>query len=395
MVRNTVIFLGPTPFPADSAASRRILGNALAVNELGYNVIVGGGQMCESDEQAYFEFDGLTVYPIGERTSEKSPKLLKQLKYVTMGKKTIEWLNSMDATTIKAVILYSGYSPFLLKLLPWCRKRNIPLVFDAVEWYEPTNPIRTWIDPYYLNIELAMRRLLVKTKNIIAISSHLENHYAARGCTTVRIPPILDSQKMEYRLEANANKRKVISYTGIPGHKDLFNNYLEAILTVDPEGKQMVLHVAGVSEEQVLKFPAFRSRNITKVPLCIIAEGFVPHARAFEVTREADFSVLQRTVQRYTNAGFPTKIVESLSCGTPVIINYTSDLGDHITDEKEGIVCKDSSTQSLVEALKRVLALPKKQILQMRYNARKRAEKSFDFRKHTTAMKSFIEQISQ
>ena len=199
-VRNTILYLGPTPFPSNSAASRRILGNALAIKSAGYDVIIGGGQISDTDNQSYFEYDSLTVYPTGERTSEKLPRLIKYLKYVTIGKKTIEWLNSMDPTNIKAVILYSGYSPFLLKLLPWCRNRNIPLVFDAVEWYEPTNPIRTWINPYYLNIELAMRLLLVKTKNIIAISSYLENHYSAKGCTTVRIPPILDTDQMAANL---------------------------------------------------------------------------------------------------------------------------------------------------------------------------------------------------
>jgi len=171
--RDTVIYLGPTAFPTNSAASRRILGNALALKHAGYNILIGSGQSRGFDEQDYFVSDGLIVYPTGERSAENSPRFIKHLKYVTMGKSTLKWLNSIDVNTIKALILYSGYSPFLLKLLPWCKKRNIPLVFDAVEWYEPPNPIRTWIDPYYINIELTMRRLLVKTKCIIAISSFL------------------------------------------------------------------------------------------------------------------------------------------------------------------------------------------------------------------------------
>ena len=392
--QKSIIYVGPTPFPSNSAASMRIQGNALALKKAGYNVVILAGQVADCSKELKSTEYGLTIIPVGERTFESYPRLLKHVLYFNMGRKTLTKLENLDID-LHAIILYSGYSPFLLKLLPWCKKRNIPLVFDTVEWYEPQKAFTKWINPYYLNIEFAMRILLVKTKNIIAISSYLETYYADKGCNTVRIPPILDTQKMLYRLDSNENKRVVISYTGFPGYKDLFNNYLEAVLTIDPEGKQMVLHVAGVSEEQLFKFPAFTRREITKLPSCIISEGFVPHARAVEITREADFSVLQRRDKRNANAGFPTKIVESLSCGTPVIINYTSDLRYYIEDEKEGIVCTDSSAQSLVEAFKRVLALPQEQILQMRHHARKRVESSFDFRNYTSALQSFIEHIGE
>ena len=48
------------------------------------------------------------------------------------------------------------------------------------------------------------------------------------------------------------------------------------------------------------------------------------------MVKKADYSIIIRDNNLVTRAGFPTKFVESVACGTPVICNDNSDLKEWI-----------------------------------------------------------------
>jgi glycosyltransferase involved in cell wall biosynthesis len=100
-----------------------------------------------------------------------------------------------------------------------------------------------------------------------------------------------------------------------------------------------------------------------------------------------------RPQKRFANAGFPTKVVESLSMGIPVICNYTSDLSEYLRDGHEAIICKDHYPPAIAEALRKVLELTPEQRAQMRVEARARAEKDFDYRNYSKPLDEFIKRI--
>ena len=61
--------------------------------------------------------------------------------------------------------------------------------------------------------------------------------------------------------------------------------------------------------------------------------GRVPRPVVLQTLQETDFTVLIRDASlRYAKAGFPTKVVESLMSGTPVICNLSSDLDEYLVD---------------------------------------------------------------
>lgn len=387
-----IAYVGPTPFPDGGAAARRILGNALSMRDAGFEVLIGAGQLPTDGAFVPNVFQGFAVYPTGERAYESFPTLLKHLMYVFSGKRTLHWLDSLTPKP-KAVILYSGYSPFLMRLGPWCKKHGIPLVFDAVEWYEPNGMPGGPYSPYRWNIELAMRYLSPRTGCTIVISRYLENYYSLRGCETFRVPPTLDTMTVTPNLAHQSNGLLRIGYTGTPGKKDLLDNVLEGILSLDPHGKRLRFAVAGIKQEEVLAYPSLRRRGLKVVPPCLTILGRVSHQEALALIRDADFSVLLRTPLRYAQAGFPTKVVESMALGTPVICNLTSDLGEYIQDGQEGIVCEGHLPDNLVVALERALAMSIVERQAMRVAARCRAEQAFDYRRYRGAFEHFFERI--
>lgn len=380
MAKEKIIYVGPYSFPNGGAAARRILGNCLSLRDAGYEVIISSGQM--ENSCAITEYEGFPVVCLNERCYEKYPGLVKHLLYLGIGKRTVEWLGSLTYKP-KAVILYDGYSPYFIHLLKWCKKNNVKLIFDAVEWYEAPSLLAKFVSPYHLNIALAMNYLSPKANNIIAISNYLEKYYLSKGCHTLNVPPTLDLQKITPRLNGSDSIALKLVYAGVPGKKDLLDVVMQAVVQLNKEDTVVELHLAGDCSALLGKYSVF-------VDKCIFEHGFLSHAEALDLVRSADFSVLFRPDQRSSHAGFSTKFVESLSLGTPVIGNLTSDLAEHLIDGKTGIVCNDTVVKAVKEKIKMVIGFDRNKLIQMRISARKHAEMYFDYRLYTEQFSSFI-----
>jgi glycosyltransferase involved in cell wall biosynthesis len=107
--------------------------------------------------------------------------------------------------------------------------------------------------------------------------------------------------------------------------------------------------------------------------------------------KKSDFTVLLRSeTARNTKAGFPTKVIESISTGTPVIMNYTSDLVSFFHDGKECIQVKGYTAKAFCDALRQALSLSKEERIQMSENAKGLACKFFDVSSYYKEMGSIL-----
>ncbi len=387
-----VVYAGPFAFPDGGAAARRILGNALALVAAGFDVEVWTAQKPQLSAPTHV--DGIRVRALGERKAENLPRLFKYLAYLTIGRGLIRALDA-QARPIAAVILYSGYTPYLLRLTAWSRRTGTPIAFDAVEWYDPPHPLRWLVDPYYWNTELAMRRLARRTGNAIAISRHLEAHFSRGGCLTVRIPPTLDVTEIEADFGAREPGEPILlCYAGSPGHKDRLGALIAALARFDADGRAVRLVVAGVDAPALLALADVRAHGLKSLPASVSALGKVTHAQAMALTRAADFSVLLRPAARFAKAGFPTKVVESLAAGTPVFANLTGDLSLHLRDGDNAIIVGSIGAEAVLAGLERLVALPRGAFAAMRRAARSEAEHAFDYRIHVPALSGFIANLA-
>jgi glycosyltransferase involved in cell wall biosynthesis len=376
--KKKIAFIGPFKFPGGGAESYRALGIAQSLRDAGHDVHFCTGQLSQ------FSFLNTTGFVVNYINLSQAPlaRRSKVAKYLFSGYRTVKWLEKLLPKP-DVVLMFGGYSLYAIAILPWCKRNDVPLIVDIVEWFEPSHlPGGRW-SPFRLNIEMALRHFYARAGNIISISWYLEQYYQNKGCRTLRIPPTLDVASIFARTTAPSLGPLNLAYTGVPGKKDLLNNVLESVMCLDSSGKIVTLTVAGPTPDEIIQLPAMSTRGITKLPDCVRALGRVSREEALNIVRQADFSVLLRPQLRYANAGFPTKIPESLSVGTPVMCNLTSDLGEHISDTSE----------AFTEALIRALALTPLQRQEMRLAARKQAESSFDFRNYTNSLSNFLDEI--
>lgn len=159
----------------------------------------------------------------------------------------------------------------------------------------------------------------------------------------------------------------------------------------DQERSKIRLIVIGCELKEFIDSSNIAKEIFEKIADAIEFRGRIERKKVLEAYSESDFSILIRsTKQRYAKAGFPTKFVESLSTGTPIICNCTSDIADYIVDKENGIIVRDESVSACVDAFRKVIDMRQDEIKKMQVSARKLAEEYFDYKSYSEYLFRFI-----
>lgn len=270
------------------------------------------------------------------------------------------------------------------------QKYHAKLIYDAVEWFSPEQfKNGTASHTYKLNNNYNTRYITGEHK-VISISSYLHNNFRNQGIDSLLMPVVLDVRNISY--DKNVGNRINIIYAGVPGKKDYLDAMIKALgLLKEEERNQLSLKIIGCSREQFITNTTLKTNEIAQVEENIVFLGRLSRKAVLTEYAAADFSVLIRSQRaRYAQAGFPTKVVESLSTATPVICNYTSDIKRYIKHLENGVIVDGEDECACMDALRCVIALDRNFILRMQKNARQTAENFFDYRIYADKMINFI-----
>lgn len=293
---------------------------------------------------------------------------------------------------IDAIILSNVYYDFLKVFIDFSKRKKVFLALNVVEWYDINNDLFKGIygKIRFIQNRIALKYLYVKVKNIIAISELLGNYYKNRHCNTIVIPTIIDLNDYSNLSKTN-NKKLIISYAGSPAKKDYISNVIKAILKLDiEERKKLEIHLYGISNEELIKL-GINKININDLSNCLFCHDRIPYEKVKNKIASSDFTILLRPNKRYANAGFPTKIGESMASGTPVIANLTSDIGKYLTDGFNGLVCDNETVDACYNSLIRAIDLSDIEKEEMRKNALSTAKNSFDISNYVEILEQFLE----
>ena len=358
-MKKTIIYTGPFIMPDKNAAAHRVLSNAKVFRKLGYDVVFAGiSADADTDfEKTLFNHEGFDMYEI--RCGSAFDKMKKLTKCVEL-KKVIE---KYDAC---AVVAYDYYATGLYAIRKICKKRGIKFFADSDEWFgftgsSFTDKLIRWADS-----QLRMRIMLPKTDGLIVISSFLYNYYKDKT-NTVCVPPLTDmtEEKWEITPAESESRGLQFAYAGSPGRsKDKINKIIEC-LALHSE-KDFTFRVVGISKEQYLKYYPEHTEIIEKLGEKVDFKGRQPHKIALDYIKSADFMMFYREITRVTMAGFPTKFVEGVSSGTPIITNQTSDLKMYLKDGVNSIVIDGCKDEDIAQAFDRVFSMSKESIEEMK-----------------------------
>ena len=279
------------------------------------------------------------------------------------------------------IVIYTVNNKVTEFVKKYAMKHNIKLYIDCDEWYSPEEFTKGIQDKSYQANNKLITEIIDQNFSVIAISSYLKNYFAVKGINAVRIPVTMDMRTIKPVLSRN-NEKRLFLYAGSPGGKDPLNKMIDGFRLLSESNKKKVeFWILGVDWAWLKKKYGYTDNECKEMSNFVKPFGLVTRDEVVKKLCIVDFTILIRPEElRYTKAGFPTKVVESLFYGTPVIVNLTSDLGKYIIDGKNGFIVKDCSSEELKIVIERVLEIDNIKIINE--NARHSAEENFDYRNY-------------
>lgn len=336
------------------------------------------------------EYDGLKY----EMIQAESTKHRFQ-KNSSLDKKIVKKLYEIyEREEFDTILLSNFYFLHTRVITKFAKENDIYLIVNQVEWYERDN---TQFDGLTGKIRFIQNRIALmythpRMKNIIAISTLLGDYYRNKGCNVLVIPTVVDVN--EYTNLSNIhNEKTIIAYAGNPARKDYIANVVVSLEQIIRElGEKIELHIYGATEHDLVAI-GVSDETIEKLHKVLFCYGKIPYEMVKDRISQADFTILLRPNKRYANAGFPTKVGESMAAGVPVIANITSDLGMYIKDGVNGLICSDETPHSCSDTIRRAMQLKLEDKEKMRKNARKKAEEVFDYHVYIQAFQKYLQQL--
>lgn len=384
MKKQTVVFITYNKYPDGDAGATRLSLFAKMLGESGYRVLVislGNStkyHICtdsdgvehislrSNNNSKIFRFSSFFLFPIRLR------KILRKIRF--------------------SAVLFTEVGKCNLKIIKkYAKKYDASCIYDAVEWYSPEQFAKYDKDPAYIENNRYNTHYIDQNDRVISISSYLHNHFLKRGIKSIQIPVLADTSSVECKKNNSDGIIKII-YAGSPGKKDYLGVILEAFsMLTDEELSRFSFTVIGCTLKEIITENSSFNIDYAKLKDVINPQGKITRNKVLMAYEKSDFSIFIRSEElRYARAGFPTKFVESLSTGTPVICNVTSDLGDYLIDKYNGISVENCNVQSVVAVFRYILEINQSELQQMKRNARLTAEEYFDYRKYKKVFLEFV-----
>ncbi|WP_337042023.1 glycosyltransferase [Emticicia sp. 17c] len=383
-----IAYVGDFRFPKGAASSIRVLGIGRILADCGYDVSFHG---VVSDIEQSGQASGMFENFYYSNLVLKSGDIMATLyDLVSGGFRSIKLFESLKPDYI---ILGGGYSRYLIPLLRYTRKHNIRLIVDIWEWYDYSHLPGGKFGPLALDTHLALTKLIKKSDGVITISSFLERYYSNANKKVIRIPILINKEESNNQTQPkktfDPNYLHLI-YAGDPGRKDIIDVVIAGLDSLINEGIKVKVHLVGPSKQSLTKILGDKGYLLDKLQDAIVLHGKVAQDKVPDLLASADFSFLIRPDMRYAHAGFPTKFVESMNAGLPIICNLTSDLGMYVKNGENGFIMADTSAESFIACVKKASQLSEDEKKQMRVHARNVAEQSFDYRIFIEPVKTFF-----
>ena len=388
LIKNIFLIITGDKYPNGDAGAIREHSFAKIFQELGYfPIIIGMGETTNFKKKIY---DEVTYYSMRYSNKNIVYRILGRVLFLYNTKKI---LKQLQLNEIKGILVVSGGKVVFEYFEKISKENNIQLFHDSVEWYSSTEFKRGEKDRAYKANQELNTEIINKNYKVFSISSYLEKFFSEKGIKTIRVPVIMDVQRIKHQKDMGKGEKIRIIYAGQVGEKDHLVEVVQAIEYLEKNNiSKFQLRLIGITREQYEnKFGKIKEELLNK---SIYFMGRISREEVLNELSKAHFTVLLRPEnERYAKAGFPTKVVESLSTATPVICNYTSDLNLYLRDRYNAIILDGCSEDACIKGLERILKLSKMELETMQGNARKSAEKYFDYRKYRKKFFDFVKGV--
>ncbi|MFG0807002.1 glycosyltransferase family protein [Pseudomonas fluvialis] len=341
MSKGTILYIGGFELPDRNAAAHRVLSNGMIMRDLGYDVVFLGIDSTRIGKPEILRNDYLGF----ECWSITYPKdVLAWLKYILGLTSILDFILRERTIKIVGVVCYNYPSVAQARIKSLCKRIGAKMIADATEWYSVGAGSGVYRIVKLLDTALRMYIVHRIADGVITTSKYLTEFYAHRGKVTVELPTLFNCEKFQPPPSRDNTQRKKFIYVGSPFDKGRVNKArsnlkerldvaIEVFYQIYISGRRFSFEIYGVDADDYLEIFPEHADILKEMAECIVFKGRQPNQFVLNRIAECDFSIFFRDETRVTLAGFPSKLAESISCGTPVVTNKMVSLESYLPHE--------------------------------------------------------------
>ena len=339
-----IIYIGDFDLRNENVQSHLVKNNAKILNRLGFKVAFVGVN------KEVFSCDVIKELPLLNMGDNLYLELENTLnargffKYPQLARRIISFFDTLsEKYELCHVISYQSptFAPILKRIVRFCKNNGVTYIVNCADITLFTS------QPFFRRLAMMVNWHYLHKINrdnadgIIAVSSYIERFYNKKGRPSVVIPPLFDEN-----VDLNYNLEEVTTFVhaGFPfppiKKKLCANNMKDRLdLIVDWFAELSSRHVPykliliGLSKETYCENIPWQKKQLETISE-IVFKGRCSHSETLELVKNSDYMITYRDKNPMTEAGLPTKVVESVSVGTPVIMN---EVGDTLSYLQEGV----------------------------------------------------------
>lgn len=396
-----VIYIGDFDLRNENVQAHLVKNNAKILNRLGYKVFFIG---VNRDANIFKQVETLSKFNIGKDglylELPNTLSLKGVLEYRKVAARILLFMDEIaQSNDVKFVISYQSptYALVLKKIAVWCREKNakyivnsadIP-IFDAQPLFRRIVMKWNWQCMHNINKKYE--------DGLISVSRYIDKFYHKDGMPSVIIPPLFDDYADNgFKL---ADKVTFV-YAGTPfvlnknvkisGMKDRLDKIIDYCLRLSDAGVAYRLLVIGITKDLYANcIPRHKGALDSNSDISFL--GRRSHTDTIEAVKNADYMLNIRDVNVMNEAGLSTKLVESVSLGTPVVMNSVGDNFLYLREGVTGYELKGNSERD-VAVLGALCNRTKEERLALKQNCA--GDRPFSLDRFEPILNSFLKEVS-
>jgi glycosyltransferase involved in cell wall biosynthesis len=408
-----VTIVGPFWFPRGAASAARVRNFAMGLRECGARVHVismapppatGDARAAESAAApgVSCEYVAPTEAAVaGWRDAERTvPRLREGLLdkvrwfaglYAAIPAARRRLRARIDGQQCDLVLAYDRSAIRMTPLARLCRSRGVVSVLDVVEVSEylgarPTSPL-------YWDAVAGTRTTPRLFDGVSVISAGLQALYRERGLGRTLVIPAIEEWPASSPPAPTGHPLFHFTYVGKMAPRDEPDLLVEAVRRLSRRGLPLVLDVVGYYEatEPGRRFVALCAED-PDLRRTVRFHGTLGEEDLRRRLAASDALVLTRRKARPEELSFPTRLVEYLRFGRPVLVSDVGDVRGYLQDGTDAVLLDPHDPERIADAMA-ALALRPDRGLEIGRRGREAGARAFDRKAHARRLLDFADDL--
>lgn len=373
-----------TYFPFGVAISSRILNFCRLFRDAGYHVHVIAMRSADKNilPGTVYEIEGIHYQIVTEKNPSSKESFIGSREFITVCDR---YLSANKVEFVFMTSLTAMYKRIRKIIMAHMTKYYV----EQCEWLDVSSYKFGYLDLRRLRTSQLRKNGFYHPNGIVSISRLLDEYYKSKNVRSVRIPTILDIQNTDCHEWKKQDHKIHVVFAGTLGTKEQMTPIIGALASNIEFRERIQFDIYGPTKNMVLKNMGKDAGFFNKAGSSVVLHGRIPQDQVPAVYKQADYLIFVRPSRQSSNAGFPTKLAESMSVGTPVITNNTGDIGLYLNDGINGFLLPENTVEAVVSCFERIISLDGNMYAHLRKEARKTAEQYFDYRVYSDILVDF------